>query len=43
MAKSCRTTPPGRALLMDVPTGQQLIAMADGLGAVARCLGAADD
>jgi DNA-binding MarR family transcriptional regulator len=32
-----------RALLIDVLTGQQLAAMADGLGEVARRLGAADD
>jgi hypothetical protein len=43
MPKSCRTTPPGRALLIDVLTGQQPAAMADGLGEVARRLGAADD
>ena len=32
-----------RALLIDVLTGQQLTAMADGLGEVARRLGAAND
>jgi len=32
-----------RALLIDVLTGQQLAAVADGLGEVARRLGAAND